>query len=386
MLSIPPVLARVSARTLFDAWNASRAAPAELIAQATHRLEAEYPGRSALLVDSGTSALAVALQLAGVQAGGIVALPAFACPDIATAAQAVRARVVLYDLEPNSLEPRLESIEACIQFGASIVVVCHFFGTIVDVSKVVAVCAAHDVAVVEDAAQHAGGSRAGIRAGALTDLGILSFGRGKGLSASGGGAVLWNPTRFSAPRSVAAASSSTSAVSWLVPLAEQRLSNPLLYGMMSMLPLGIGETRYAPPHDVREIDAFKAGLLLNALEIEPLALQERRAKAGRYRAELSATRGVRLAPVNGSKQEGALRVAALLERAPSPEAQRLGVVRSYPRGLWEYLELADTLIPQGDFDWGGARLLASSLWTLPTHWRVSAAIQDRIISELQAAV
>ncbi|HET7599018.1 MAG TPA: hypothetical protein VFK09_01925, partial [Gemmatimonadales bacterium] len=60
----------------------------------------EYGSAAVLLTDSGTSALALALRAAVRERPGAVALPAYGCYDIATAADAAEVRFALYDIEP----------------------------------------------------------------------------------------------------------------------------------------------------------------------------------------------------------------------------------------------------------------------------------------------
>ncbi|HEX6062963.1 MAG TPA: DegT/DnrJ/EryC1/StrS family aminotransferase, partial [Longimicrobiales bacterium] len=87
--------------------------------------------RDVVLTDSGTTALTLAIK-AVVPAGGVVALPAWGCYDLATAAVGAGARVVLYDVEPATLTPDLASLQRALAYGARAVVVAHFYGVPVD--------------------------------------------------------------------------------------------------------------------------------------------------------------------------------------------------------------------------------------------------------------
>ena len=71
-----------------------------------------YDADDALLVDSGTHALELAIRLAVHLSGesAVVALPAYSCYDIATAAVGADVRVTLYDVDPVSLAPDLDSL------------------------------------------------------------------------------------------------------------------------------------------------------------------------------------------------------------------------------------------------------------------------------------
>jgi hypothetical protein len=70
-----------------------------------------------------------------------------------------------------------------------------------------------------------------------------------------------------------------------------------------------------------------------------------------------------------------------LERDPSPTLARLGVSRSYPRTLLDYTEVQRHLTsPPNDLT--GARQLAASTYTLPTHSRIGEATRDAILRHL----
>ncbi|MDQ3520445.1 MAG: DegT/DnrJ/EryC1/StrS family aminotransferase, partial [Gemmatimonadota bacterium] len=73
------------------------------------RLTERFGAQAVALTDSGTSALVLALRLAA-GAGGTVAFPGYACIDLAAAARFAGVRVRLYDVDPASLSPDLDSV------------------------------------------------------------------------------------------------------------------------------------------------------------------------------------------------------------------------------------------------------------------------------------
>ena len=143
---------------------------------------AEYGPRDVLLLDSGTSALTLALRAArrGAEAAGrvpLVALPAYGCFDLATAAVGADVRIVLYDLDPATLGPDWPSLERALAHRPAAVVAAHLHGVPVDVAHVARLAAEVDAVVIDDAAQGVGASIAGRPLGSFGSLGILSFGR-----------------------------------------------------------------------------------------------------------------------------------------------------------------------------------------------------------------
>ena len=130
--------------------------------RATEAVAALYPDFDAYLTDSGTSALRLALEyaLGALHERSIrpplVAVPAYACPDIATAVIGAGGRIMLYDTDPNTLTPDWDSVRSTMNDGARVLVVAHLFGRVVDLTPATALASDFGALVVEDAAQHAG--------------------------------------------------------------------------------------------------------------------------------------------------------------------------------------------------------------------------------------
>src|SRR5439155_883687 len=143
------------------------------------------PDRPAFRVASAVwRQLTLALRAAAATLGGgeppVVALPAYACYDVATAAVAVNARIALYDVHPATLAPDLASLTATLAEGARIVVVAPLYGMPVDWDAIEQCVAAFGALAIEDAAQGHGASWRGRPLGSLGRLSVLSFSRGKG--------------------------------------------------------------------------------------------------------------------------------------------------------------------------------------------------------------
>jgi len=77
-----------------------------------------------VLTRSGTQALELALRIGAgsFRAVDPVALPAYSCFDLATAAVGAGVQVRFYDLDPSTLSPDLESVREAVRGGARVVV------------------------------------------------------------------------------------------------------------------------------------------------------------------------------------------------------------------------------------------------------------------------
>ena len=98
--------------------------------------------------------------------------------------------VRLYDIDPSTLSPDLDSVTKVFARGVDAIVVSHLYGYPADFLGVQALASEHGIPLIEDAAQGAGGALCNRMLGTLGDIAILSFGRGKGMTSGSGGAVI----------------------------------------------------------------------------------------------------------------------------------------------------------------------------------------------------
>jgi len=336
-------------------------------ARARDALEREFCATRALLTDSGTSALVVALRLAA-PSGGVVGFPGYACVDLAAAARRAGVRVRLYDLDPGTLSPDLGSVEQLLRRGVDAIVVAHLFGYPADVPAVRALANEAGVAVIEDAAQGAGGILGARRLGSLSDLSVLSFGRGKGLCAGGGGALLGSGDRW--PASVNGLELATNGRGWpgLAKTGVQwALGRPSVYALPSMLPwLHLGEMVYHPAGEPRAMPVASSALLISALDLERSDLALRRAHAAVLSEAVSRAPALaEVAPLPGARP-GYLRYAVRDLGGARRAHPALGILQPYPRTLAEQEELRPVLLDR-EPPTPGATEIRRTLYTMPTH-------------------
>ena len=144
----------------------------------------------AIGLNSGTSALHLALLAAGIGAGHEVITTAFTFVATVAAIEYTGARAVLVDVDPNTLTIDPNRLEAAITPLTRAVIPVHLYGRPADMDPILDIAGAHNLVVVEDAAQAHGAEYKGRRAGSMGDIGCFSFYPGKNLGAFGdGGAV-----------------------------------------------------------------------------------------------------------------------------------------------------------------------------------------------------
>lgn len=144
-------------------------------------------------VNSGTSALHLALLGAGVKPGDEVIAPS--CTFIATA-EAISytgARPVFVDIDPRTanIDPAL--IEQAITRRTKAILPVHLYGRPADLDPIMEIARRHRLEVIEDACQAHGARYRGGRVGSLGRAAAFSFYPGKNLGAYGeGGALVTN--------------------------------------------------------------------------------------------------------------------------------------------------------------------------------------------------
>jgi dTDP-4-amino-4,6-dideoxygalactose transaminase len=160
------------------------------IAELTELLAAYHQVAHAIPCASGTAAVELALRGLAVGPGDEVILAAYDFKGNFQDVLAVGAIPVLVDVRPDNWIMDAARISEAISSKTSAILVSHLHGGVADMAQIMQVARAHNLAVIEDAAQMPGARIHGRTAGTWGDAGILSFGGSKLVSAGRGGAVL----------------------------------------------------------------------------------------------------------------------------------------------------------------------------------------------------
>ncbi|NMH29496.1 DegT/DnrJ/EryC1/StrS family aminotransferase [Flavobacterium silvaticum] len=147
-------------------------------------------------LSSGTSALHLALILAGVKAGDSVICQSFTFSASANPIVYLGAEPVFVDSEettwnmcPDTLE---EAIKAEIKTGKKpkAIVAVHLYGMPFQADSIRKIADSYEITLIEDSAEALGSSFNGQPCGTFGDIGILSFNGNKIITTSGGGALV----------------------------------------------------------------------------------------------------------------------------------------------------------------------------------------------------
>jgi dTDP-4-amino-4,6-dideoxygalactose transaminase len=151
----------------------------------------------AIGVNTGTSALHLALLAAGILPGDEVITVPFTFVATTAAIVYAGARPVFVDVDPATFNMDPNRIEAAITTRTRAILPVHLYGQPANMDPIMEIARRHNLVVIEDACQAHGAEYNGRRAGSIGDLGCFSFYPGKNLGAYGeGGAVTTNNPDF----------------------------------------------------------------------------------------------------------------------------------------------------------------------------------------------
>lgn len=305
---------------------------------------------------NGLDALHMILLAAGIGPGDEVIVPAQTYIATALAVTYAGARPVFVDIEPQyyALDPK--KIEAAITDKTKAIVMVHLYGQIGRFDEVAAIAKAHQLLVIEDAAQAHGAQYHGRRAGSLGHAAGFSFYPGKNLGALGdAGAVCTSDDQLAD--------------------TARALGN---YG---------SHKKYM--HEYKgfnsRLDELQAAFLEVKLQHLERWREDRARIAARYLREVNNPR-ITLPQVNPDGVPAWHLFAVLADdRArleQSLDAQKIGHLTHYPVAMHLHQAYRDLQYQPGDFP--VAEFNAAHELSLPIYYGMTDAQQDRVIEVLNA--
>ena len=148
-------------------------------------------------VNSGTSALHLALLVAGVGPGDEVITVSYTFVATVAGILYTGATPVFVDIDPLTCNIDPAKIEAAITPRTKVIMPVHLYGTCAEMDPILDIARRHNLIVIEDAAQAVGAEYKGRRAGSMGDLACFSFYPGKNLGAYGeAGAVVTSDEKY----------------------------------------------------------------------------------------------------------------------------------------------------------------------------------------------
>lgn len=146
-------------------------------------------GRVCVAVNSGTSALLLALLAMGVGAGDEVIVPSFSFAATANAVRLTNAEPVFVDIEDSSFCLDPSAAEAAVTERTRALIPVHLYGHPAPMPALKAAAGRHGLLILEDAAQAHAASLHGIPVGAWGEAAAFSFYPTKNMTSGEGGMV-----------------------------------------------------------------------------------------------------------------------------------------------------------------------------------------------------
>lgn len=160
----------------------------------------------AVCLNSATAGLELVLRLANIGKGDEVITSAYTYTASASVIKHVGAKIVLCDIQKNSLEMDYDKLEKLITNKTKAIIGVDIAGVIANYKKIIDVAKKHKkifepnseiqkalgrMLVIADAAHSYGAHQNGIMSGAIADFTVFSFHAVKNLTTAEGGAVVW---------------------------------------------------------------------------------------------------------------------------------------------------------------------------------------------------
>lgn len=158
----------------------------------------EITGFHAVALNSGTSAIHLAMKVLGIGAGDIVIAPTFTYIATINPALYLWAKPVFVDSAPGTwnMDPDLllKAIQDSENQGIKpkAIVIVHTYGMPSDMDQISRIAEAHNIPVIEDAAESLGSTCYGKQTGTFGKIGIYSFNNNKTFTTYGGGMLVTN--------------------------------------------------------------------------------------------------------------------------------------------------------------------------------------------------
>lgn len=333
---------------------------------------AQYLGASnVFLVSNGKAALTIVLRaLHAIRSARRVVIPAYTCFSVPAAVRRAGLEPVLVDVNPSTFDFDEASLRRALESPDILCVVpTHLFGIPSDVPRLRAM-AGPDVFIVEDAAQAFGVAGSdGAPLGTAGDVAVFSLGRGKNVTAGGGGFIATSSSviadRCREQYAHLPGAGVARAIRVWIELAVMSLFiHPRLYWLPAGLPfLGLGETVYEPDFEMTRLAATAAGALRR--------WRSRLEHANRVRAACAASWAKELGLSSSRSRAAQLRFPLVMPTAEYRQAfvedagnAGLGISTMYPSAIHQIPELTSRFAGQR---YPGAESLAARLVTVPTH-------------------
>lgn len=319
-----------------------------------------------------------------------VIVPAYTCYSVPASIIRAGLQPRLCDIDPETLSPRLDDLQRFDPKRVLAIVSANLYGIPNDLPAIESAAQQMGAFMLDDSAQSLGARIAGRAVGTYGDIGLYSFDKGKNITTLQGGAlvartgVLAHAVERHYDRLPSAEVIDTLLLLAKLPVYSALL-RPTLYGAVHKLPfLGLGRTMYEERYPITRLSTLLGGLAARMFKRLHTINQTRARNATHIIESLRDVPGIETIRVPEAAEPVYVRLPLLV--ADSKQRQTLlssldvagiGATASYPLALCDVPEVARVL-PDQDKNMVGARHVANSIVTLPTHPYCPPDLAERV--------
>ena len=337
--------------------------------KAFERAFAEYVGVEAkemIAVTSCTEGLFQSIGVLDLSENDEVILPTISFIGAAHAVSASGAKLRLIDVDPQTLNPRIDDIDRAITSETKAILLLHFGGRLDWIDEIGGLAKKRGVVLIEDSACALGGKHNGVSYGTFGDIGVWSFDSMKLLVTGDGGMIrisdeemrtrVYNRVHLGGVRPGAEGAASNNERWWEVkPVCWGRLA------FMNDLAAAIGQVQ------LNRIEEF---------------IDRRKLIAQTYDTAFASTSWLQLPP---PQSEGTVPYFYWIQTLPAIRDNLAKYLRERQiYTTFRYWPLHRTELYKNAESYPGADLAAATTLLLPVHQNLSDSDVDRIIEMVNA--
>jgi perosamine synthetase len=152
----------------------------------------------AVAVNSGTSALQLALRVLNIGNGDEVIVPSFSFMAVTNAILSEKAVPVFVDIDPLTCNMDPAKLESALSTKTRAIIIVNSFGFPAPATEIMAFARRHALVTIDDACEAIGSELNGRKAGTFGDIGIVAFYANKVMTTGEGGALVTNSVSLAA--------------------------------------------------------------------------------------------------------------------------------------------------------------------------------------------
>jgi perosamine synthetase len=185
-----PQIGRAERRAVNKVLKSGSLAQGPMVAKFESDFSKFVGGRECVAVNSGTSALHLALLSLGIGPGDEVIVPSFTFAATANSVALTGAEPVFVDIDPKTFNIDPSLIEPAITKRTKAIQVVHLYGLPADMNQILNIASKHGLLVIEDAAQAHLAEISGQKVGTFGDAAAFSFYPTKNMTSGEGGMIV----------------------------------------------------------------------------------------------------------------------------------------------------------------------------------------------------